>query len=458
MRLPLAVPLLSSPRRRLRPHLVTGLAVLLLPLVTGPVAAQPIPGLPLETFLADRGIDVAGRADLATGGGWSDAKQTCLIRVLARLSAPEELVAGWRREAAEFGTAQPPIADRLVLVRGRATYVAPRTLPADQARLAAQPQIDLVRVESESGRLVDVACLAAPRRWARWQPLDEPVEVLGLPLAAGPGPVSDEPPPAGHSRPAAEAADFVAAVAVTWRPRTPLGELGMDYGLFAPVVDGGRLQAGDRAAFYALLEAVGRAAAGAIEAVAGPPGDIVTLIDPGQKWFPDRRGDPVTVRGIVRRVTRIAVDEPARREQIGADHYWELFVFVPTPPLSVYGREQDDYPIVCCVRSLPAGFPTGDQVSEIASVSGFTFKRYGFPLNDIQRKGLRLETPLIVGRAPVWTPRPTAAGLSGVLFWVFAGLSAAVGLAVIAGVWNLSRSRPSRGRDLPERIELPPGV
>lgn len=457
MRLPPACPP-QSPRRRRGPDAAALLVALLLPLLARAAAAQPIPGLPLETFLADRGIDVAGRADLAAAGGWSDAKQTCLIRVLARLSAPEELVAGWRREAAEFGTAPPPIADRLVLVRGRATYVAPRTLPPDQARLAAQPQIDLVRVESESGRLVDIACVAAPRRWARWQPLDEPVEVLGLPLAAGSGPVADEPPTGGRPWPAAEAVDFLAAVAVTWRPRTPLGELGMDYGLFAPVVDGGRLQAGDRAAFYALLEAAGRAAAGAIEAAAGPPADIVPLIDPGQKWFPDRRGDPVTVRGVVRRVTRIAVDEQPRRDQIGADHYWELFVFVPTPPLSVYGREQDDYPIVCCVRALPAGFPTGDQVSEIASVSGFTFKRYGFPLNDIQRKGLRLETPLLVGRAPVWNPRPTAAGLSGVLFWVFAGLSAAVGLAVIAGVWNLSRSRPARGRDLPERIELPPEV
>lgn len=458
--MPVPVESACEPPRHRRWLVGGGLALVALSLVARPAAAQPpIPGLPLETFLSDRGIDLVGRAPLRAGGGWDDERQACLIRVLARLSAPEELVATWRADAVEFGAAAPEIADRLMLVRGRAVFVAPFVLSPDLARLAAQPQIDLVRVESESGSAVDVACLAAPRRWPRWRAFDEPVEVLGLPLAAAPGPVPHDPPAAGEPWPDNAAVACLAAMTITWRPRTPLGELGMDYGLFATVVDGGRLQAGDRAAFYAMLAAAGRAPAGRIEAAAGPPADVVPLIDPSQGWFPDRRGDPVTVRGVVRRATRIVVDEPARRAQIGADHYWELFVFVSTPPLSVHGREQDDYPIVCCVRSLPPGFPTGDQVSEIATVSGFAFKRYGFPLGDVQRKGLRLETPLLIGREPLWNPRPTAAGLTGALFWVFAGLSAVVGIAVVAGIWTLSRARPGRGRrELPERIELPPGV
>ena len=92
----------------------------------------------------------------------------------------------------------------------------------------------------------------------------------------------------------------------------------------------------------------------------------------------------MTIEGIARRATRIAVDGAARQKQVGADHYWEVFVFVNTPLLAVNNRTQDTYPIVCCVRTLPAGMPTGEQISERVRISGFALKRYGYPLADLE--------------------------------------------------------------------------
>jgi hypothetical protein len=195
---------------------------------------------------------------------------------------------------------------------------------------------------------------------------------------------------------------------------------------------------------------------------------VLTLIDPAKKWYADHRGDPVTITGIARKATRIAIDEPFRREQLGTDHYWELFVFVDTPLIRIDGQDQDTYPIVCCVRDLPPGMPTGDSISEGVRIDGFALKRYGYPLADVsiissqgdrEEKGKRRETALLVARRAEWRKPPSTAETSTVLSWIFAGLGAAVAAAVIYGVWASSRAARLAERQareaLPDRVELP---
>jgi hypothetical protein len=260
---------------------------------------------------------------------------------------------------------------------------------------------------------------------------------------------------------------LVAATGVSWQPPTPLGELGMDYALFDTVVDGRRLEPGDTDAFYALLAAVGRQSPAARPA---GPTDILPIIDPARKWFAANRGAPVTIVGTARRATRIAIDEPARREEVGAEHYWELFVFVDTPLLQVDGRLQDTFPVVCCVRELPAGMPTGDRISERVAVAGYALKRYAYPLADVaitssqgdrKLEGGRMETALVLGRRAEWTPSASPAAASAVLFWIFSGLAAIVAAALALGLWAMSRDARRRERraraELPDTIRLPEG-
>jgi hypothetical protein len=420
-----------------------------------------------DAFLRVKEIDVGSRAALLEGA-WSDDKERVLARVLTRLAAPANLAVAWRREAARVVArgGVNEIADRLVKVSGRATFVAPRVLPADLADLAGRPQYDVVRIVDEGGGVVDVVVPRAPRSWPRWQQIDEPAVVFGLPLttAAGPQPVAE-----GNAAPwPAGGLDLVvAATSVEWRPPTLLGSLGMDYALFDTVVDDRKLEPGDSAAFWGVLAAAARIEPAAIATAAGTT-DILAMIDPAQKWFATHRGEPVVIAGIARRATRILIDDPMVRETVGGDHYWELEVFVDTPTIKVNDRIQDRYPIVCCIRSLPTGMPHGDTISERVRVPGFAFKRYSYPLRDVlisssqgdsEIKGERMATPLVVGPTAEWQPPPSPASASNVLFWIFSSIIVALASLVAYSTWSMGRdarrAEQLRRDSLPDRLDLP---
>lgn len=449
-----------NPRRRSLPSLVVAIAVA----IASPAlrAADRITDTPAE-FLQTWNLDRTARGVLEQPGPWDGAKLQLCLRLLARLAlAPPDASAAWTEAALPAAATLPDPGDAFVRLEGRATFVGPLVLPADQAEIANRPAIDVVRVETAAGP-VDVIADAVPQAWPRWETIDEPVSVVGLPVSTAAGPRPE--PPAGTATPwpADPARLLLVARRVAWHPPTPLGGLGMDYGLFDTVVDGQRLVAGDTDAFYALLAAVGRGMQTAIEAAAGPVADAVPLIDPGRKWFAKHRGDAVTFQGTARRATRIQIDEPRRRREIGGDHYWELYVFVPTSLIKINDRVQDTYPIVCCVRDLPEGMPTGQSINEPVRVSGFAMKRYAYPLPKVQGQddaaAARQETPLVIGKQALWVPEPSATQATSILGWVFLGLAGVVGLVLAFGAWRFSRdARLQRQRQraaLPDKLELP---
>ncbi len=423
----------------------------------------------LGEFLATKQIAAGERAAFADGGPWTADKDRLLVRVLARLPAPDTLVEAWRRAAtpvAERGGPMP-LEDRLVAIRGRATFVAPLELSADLAALAGRPGYDLVRCVDDRGAVVDVVVPRAPRAWLRWGPIDEPAEVFGLPLAAAAGPRPRADAAGGSPWPATPPDLLVAATGLAWRPAARmLGGLGMDYALFDDVVDDRKLEAADGPAFWSVLAAVRGTTPAAIAKAAGGETDLIPLIDPSRKWFAEHRGDPVLVAGVARRATRIAIDDPARRVRVGADHYWEVEVFVDTPPISIDGHVQDRYPVVCCVRELADGMPTGEMISERVRVPGFAFKRYRYPLPEVVvdgreegPRGGRRSAPLLVAPRAEWQPPASARGLSDGLFWVFAGILGALAAVFAFGTWASARDARRAGRlrreSMPDRIDLP---
>lgn len=423
----------------------------------------------LEAFLTMKEIAAADREVLVAAGPWTIDKERLLVRVLARLPAPEPLAAGWRAAAAPIAAAGETnaITDRMVLVRGRATFVAPHALPAEIAQLAGVPGYDIVRLADERGAEVDVVVPRAPAAWPRGTAIDEPAEVIGLPLATGAGP---EPVASGDAAawPTAPHDLLVATTAVAWHPGTTLGRLGVNYALFDTIVDDRKLEPGDTAAFWAVMAAAMRSSPAQLARAAGGKTDVLALIDPAQKWFATHRGDPVVIDGVARRATRIAIDDPARRAAVGGDHYWELEVFADTPTIKVNDHIQDRYPIVCCVGKLPTGMPIGESISERVRVPGFGFKRYSYPLKDVlvsssqgdrQIKGERISTALVIAPTVDWRRSPSPAGISDVLFTVFAAILGLLAAAFAAGMWSWrrdSRAAERRRREtLPDRLELP---
>ncbi len=433
-----------------------------------PVAQLPLPlargdGLPqspstdgnqaLHRYLESFALDRQARELLDQPDGWDDARQSLALRVLLRMAlAPPEFQAAWVDAAVGLADLESPPADRLVSVAGRATRVAPMTLSTPQGEATGRTTLDLVRIVSDDGTIVDVITESAPHSWPRWEAIDKPASVYGLPLAAAGGPIPHSADGLAADWPTAPHAWLLVAPRVAWYPPTALGGLGMDHGLFDAVIDGQKLTSADADAFYGLLAAAGRAGEGTIAAAAGAEHSIVPLIDPAQHWFADHRGEAVAIDGVALRATRIEIDDPLRRRQTGLNHYWELFVFVNTPLIRVAGRIQETYPVVCCVGSLPDGMPTGQAIHEHVRVACFALKTYAYPLTTKGGVETKRESPLLVGGDVTWLPPPRPAS-SGPAGWLLQGLAliAVTGIAVAAW-WGF---RTGRERDRRRRQSLP---
>lgn len=435
---------LNSNRWRFIPVLM---AVSLARFASGaPAGEQPDPPDRLRDFLAVWSLDRSARGPIDLETGWQPESLLTVARLLDRLAqATPERVGRWAA-AAPLRPPQNADNDELVQLNGQATLVAELPLPPEVHRLVGRDRLTLIRFIDVLGRPLDILTRAAPQTWPRDTPFATPVTLLGMPLTVGPTiwPESTE-----NRVPAVET---LIAVRLSWHPPTALGSLGMDYGLFETVEDGRRLVPGDTEAFFAVLAAAGRAAPGAIEAAAGPPADLMPLLDPAVDWFTTHRGEAITVEGIVRRVTRIGIDSPSRRSQVGRGHYWELVVFATTPVISVDGSLQDSYPLICCILDLPEAMPTGDHLAERIRLSGFAFKRYRYPVPPVRISssarettlpGSARETPLILGRAARWQTRPQPSR-GRPLDWLGPG---ALLLMVLLISWAVLTRRPS----------LPPG-
>ncbi len=244
-----------------------------------------------------------------------------------------------------------------------------------------------------------------------------------------------------------------------WWPQTPLGKIGMDYGLFVSVDDGVPLTASDAEAFYACLSASENQA----EIPEESPLDdasLVSLLNPSSDWLRMHRGDQIVLRGTARRITKVLVDPDQDQEKLGRDYYWEIFLFVATPLLQIGENFQNTYPIVYCCTELPQGLPTGEQVNESVEVAGFIFKRYRYVTRRLTDQlngagpGRPQESPLLIGKSLSWLPSEKPLPFPGGMTW----LPAITALALIGWIMKgfFQRRRSCRLTDaLPDEIQLP---
>jgi hypothetical protein len=239
------------------------------------------------------------------------------------------------------------------------------------------------------------------------------------------------------------------ATRLAWHPDTPLGNLGMDVGLFDDVDQRRKLTVNDRECFYQMLGAVGRA----------EPGTLVRrakqqLRETGQESYSvvplfndakNQHGRLVSLRGITRRLVRIPVGDPDIAERFGIDHYYEMALYTEESSTAIGGPA----PLVFCLRDLPEGMPTGDgpDYAEEVQVAGFFMKTWAYRSQeaDVEAdvKGEEGEVdqlaPLLIGRRPIWYPQQaperntTAAAVAGGLF-----VLALLGIWI--GLWQYSRS------------------
>jgi hypothetical protein len=155
-------------------------------------------------------------------------------------------------------------------------------------------------------------------------------------------------------------------------------------------------------------------------------------------------GQLVLLEGVVRRAIRIEAPPSAPPEmktswevsaEGGPSHYFELEVFT---------ADSQNLPLVCCVPSLPGGFPLGDEVRERVQVAGFFYKKWRYDSRQLRAAAsgpLQFQStssPLLVAAEPLW-PLPDSDSTRTAAGWIAGGTFIAAVCGICLVVWRWSR-------------------
>lgn len=132
------------------------------------------------------------------------------------------------------------------------------------------------------------------------------------------------------------------------------------------------------------------------------------------------RGKAVTLRGYLRKLISYPAEPP---DGNAPQTLYEAWLFTD---------DSHGNPTVIVCSEIPAGMPTGNDVNEQVSVTGYFFKMYGYRARDTTRIA-----PMILAGELVWYPAAErAAWRPGALHYAL--LSAGV-LGLVLVVWRVSR-------------------
>ena len=382
-----------------------------------------------------------------------------LAQLVRRLEQHEADLARWTLPK-QMLTAE--LVGELIELEGTAEQVEAVLVPAEIAERLEVQELSCSRVKLGDGNLVTVLSTNIPQRWDSSQPFAEPVSLRGVLLRAG-----DEP--------------LLLTTHLRWFPTSglPSGKLllarfGMDASLWDDIGQRSPFVSPEKGreaeAFYACLAAlkrvptaelakltlenIARIASASSSAETKLEKQIAASINEQAErglssvaplfLEPERQvGELVRIEGAARRAVRISVDE---KDRLAAsqpiDEYFELEVFT---------ADSQNFPLVCCVTSLPAGFPTGDAIRADVRLNGVFFKSWRYRSRKVvdgpgeTATQQRRYTPVVLGASVTWLQQVPA----GQSWW---GL--VVGGAIFAAmIFGLARMVMSFRQD--RRTRLP---
>lgn len=215
---------------------------------------------------------------------------------------------------------------------------------------------------------------------------------------------------------------------------------GMDIGLLDDVRSRNRKPMGreDRACFYELLAAVAKADPKSFRGQAEQAMDLGRLLQEPQS----QHGRLMTVRGTLRRATKILIAEADGRERLaGMTAYYQLDLFVPLEDLVIRfadGEGDGDqptfansYPVTICVPALPVGVEEGTGLRHEVIVHAAFFKVWAYRstyMKSFDASQLQL-SPMLIGQQPS-SVAPATPASPWISLWAGGGF-----LLVLAGIW-----------------------
>jgi hypothetical protein len=201
----------------------------------------------------------------------------------------------------------------------------------------------------------------------------------------------------------------------------PPGEYfpGVDPDLLAEIRDDTVFRGAEHEAFFHLMNVLHETEARQLAAASRGPTAFVQLYEQPDHY----RGKLVTVRGTLLRAFLL----PAPKNDYGIEEYYQTWI-----------RPHDNRanPMVIYVLKIPAGFPTGMNLSEEIECTGFFYKRWAYKAADSIRTAPLLLASTVEWNRPVVKPdEPVSPG--SVMTIVLAGL----GLGGLILFTALSRRR-----------------
>lgn len=262
---------------------------------------------------------------------------------------------------------------------------------------------------------------------------------------------------------------------LSWYPNTPLGKLGMDYGLFDDLDSQElpanatrsrsrdlRLSLRNRECFYQMLYTVGRI----------PPDEWKAILHESHATTPPQRreknssyhsvvplfvkpiqerGNFFWIRGTARQIVPVQVEDEDIIQRLGITRYYEIFL---------YPQDSQDNPVTVLVRRLPKNIVPGDSPGyrvELA-VPAFFFNTWGYRSMDAEGKPLVRLSPLLMGGPPKLVSPPK----SNTMLWfqILAGSVFAILMILATFSYFLFARNDSEfwKRNIAKNLSLPEGA
>ena len=462
-------------------------------------------GTPLRELLALAGWDAQRWASFRDAEPLTNEQRLELLALLRRLGTFDSFsLAQWARGGPDWDSLLSHPAEHrgeMVSLVGRVRRVERHALSAtDAARLELFKYFDCELELNNGAGTATILASRVPDAWLEMATLDEPASASALFIRTLPT-LDDRPHALFLSPRLAWHPTQARAPAVSFGDAV-LGSLGMDVGSLDDVHNRDRILPSEREAFYELLNAMGRIGANqlirfaqdnlpaaqkkwAAEAQRLAADDDSTqpaadrqrrlLAEEALQQLSEGRysvaplfndadhqiGELLVLDGVVRRAVRVDVGtapdgQPSDVwQRFGIDHYYELELFT---------GDSQNYPVVVCVRDLPAGFPTGDEIHELVRVPGFFFKTWLYHTRKTPdgpaaapSTAQRQFAPLLIGPAPVWLDEQPSAG-SPYAGLVGSGVFVLAMVGMWAAAWWFARGdRRFRDRVLARNYSLPEG-
>ena len=410
-------------------------------------------------------LGVSQLAGFVNGQPFSPAEEDLLVKILYRLPRiGMDHIERWRQQGVTWDQLAAAAADYRVQVfhaRGRVRRVEKRTLPSEQAELyefAQYYRVTLALADSPYEAIVFARHL--PATWQLDALLDEPAVVDGLFLKLGDAAVSPR-------------QFYFATSRVAWLPEqvhpeqgigpshVALAKAGMDAGLWDDVrnSNGAPLGDADREAFYQLLTAVTRPAAGELRTSWDKPLDLVPLLERPI----DLQSSILPVEGRTQRIMKVPVADIDIQNRFGLDHYYEIDMLLPLGATNLrFGNDaaggkrpefRNHFPATLIVRDLPAGLAEGESVRQTILADAVFFKIWTYRANYTEQFAQLQPAPLFVAREPRIVP--SGAGNWDAGLFIVTALGLTVGVIVLV-IWWSSRDNTAARQQTAQRKQAQP--